>query len=60
MGYVGLKALDDVHRAPHTGFKDDYTVNFRSPFPFFVDTGSALITRDNVGIYQQSAQSAQP
>ena len=58
MGYVGMKALDDAHRSPHTGFNSDYTVNFRSPFPFFVDTGSALITKDNVSIYQHSAQAA--
>ena len=60
MGYVGLKALDDAHRAPHTGFKHDYSVNFRSPFPAFVDTGTALITKDNVGVYQQSALSSAP
>ena len=58
MGYVGLKALDDAHRSPHTGFNSDYSVNFRSPFPYFVDTGSALITKENVGMYQQSAQAA--
>ena len=52
MGYVGLKALDDAHHAPHNGFSHDYSINFRSPFPFYVDTGSALITKDNVGIYQ--------
>ena len=57
MGYVGLKALDDAHRAPHSGgFNHDYSVNFRSPFPYFVDTGSALITKDNVGIYQHTAE----
>ncbi|HLI77354.1 MAG TPA: substrate-binding domain-containing protein [Acidobacteriaceae bacterium] len=58
MGYVGLKALDDAHRAPHTGFNHDYSVNFRSPFPYFVDTGSALITKDNVSIYQHTSDSA--
>lgn len=60
MGYVGLKGLDDAHRSPHTGFNHDYSVNFRSPFPALVDTGSALITKDNVGIYQQSASAATP
>lgn len=56
MGYVGLKALDAAHRLPHNGFNSDYTVDFRSPFPAFVDTGSALITKDNVSQYQPSAQ----
>ena len=55
MGYVGLKALDDAHRGPHTGFRHDYSVEAHSPFPFLVDTGSALITKDNVSIYQQLA-----
>ena len=59
MGYDGLKALDAAHRSPHTGWQHDYSVNFRSPFPAFVDTGSALITKDNVGIYQSSQSAAQ-
>lgn len=59
MGYVGLKALDDAHRSPHPGgFSHDYSVDFHSPYPAFVDTGSALITSDNAGMYQQSAASA--
>ena len=56
MGYVGLKALDDAHRAPHTGFAHDYSVTARSPFPAFIDTGTALITKDNVTLYQGPAQ----
>jgi ribose transport system substrate-binding protein len=59
MGYIGLKALDDAHRSPHSGFRSDYSVDFRSPFPLFVDTGSALITRDNVSIYQSVANRPQ-
>lgn len=56
MGYLGLKLLDDAHHMPHSGaFSQDYSVDAHSPFPSLVDTGSALITRDNVGQYQQAA-----
>ncbi len=58
MGFVGLKALDAAHRQPHANFAHDYSVNFQSPFPAFLDTGSALITKDNVGMYQHAAQSS--
>jgi ribose transport system substrate-binding protein len=51
MGYLGLKALDEVHHAKFHQFRSDYTVDFRSPFPVFVDTGSALIDKDNLSLY---------
>ena len=50
MGYVGLKSLDEAHRA-HKSYRANYTVDSQSPFPAFVDTGSALITKDNAGLY---------
>lgn len=56
MGYVGLKALDEAHRGANRQFHADYSVDLRSPFPYFVDTGSALITKENVSMYQHSAQ----
>jgi ribose transport system substrate-binding protein len=52
MGYVGLKALDDAHHMHVSGFRSDYSVDSRSPFPAFVDTGSALITKDNASMFQ--------
>lgn len=55
MGYVGLKMLDEVHRAHKakgTEFRSNYATDTSSPFPAFVDTGSALITRDNVAMFQ--------
>jgi ribose transport system substrate-binding protein len=58
MGYVGLKALDEAHRS-HKSFRTDYTVDFQSPFPAFVDTGSALITKDNVSLYNALPEPAQ-
>lgn len=51
MGYIGLKALDEIHHAHFHQLRTDYTNDFRSPFPVFVDTGSALITKDNMSLY---------
>lgn len=51
MGYLGLKALDEAHHDKFKQFRSDYTNDFRAPFPVFVDTGSALITKDNMSLY---------
>ena len=59
MGYLGLKMLDEAHRSHKGGFLSDYSVDFRSPYPTFVDTGSALITKDNVGLYEHPLGAAQ-
>lgn len=59
MGYVGLKMLDEDHRSHHGAFLSDYSVDFHSPYPVFVDTGSALITQDNVGLYEHPIQDQQ-
>jgi len=48
MGYLGLKALDEAHHAQNKSFKSTYITDPRSPFPAFVDTGSELITKENV------------
>ncbi len=56
MGYVGLKALDDVHHMHSKQFRSDYSVDFQSPFPAFIDTGSALITKENVTLFQHPLQ----
>ncbi len=52
MGYIGLKQLDEAHRSHKGDFRSTYSVDFRSPYPAFIDTGSALITQDNVAIYE--------
>jgi ribose transport system substrate-binding protein len=47
MGYIGLKALDDVlHNKPN--LNTNYRVDPRSPLPFFIDTGTALVDKSNV------------
>lgn len=58
MGYVGLKALAEVHQYPRTPFKANYTVDPFSPYPVFIDTGTALIDKANVDIYVTGAKAA--
>lgn len=58
MGYLGLKLLDETHRSHKGAFRSDYSVDFRSPFPTFVDTGSTLITKDNADLYEHPIQEA--
>ena len=58
MGYIGLKALDEVHRSKTTELKSSYTSDPHAPFPSFIDTGSALITKYNVGAFQHPTAAA--
>jgi ribose transport system substrate-binding protein len=59
MGYIGLKALDQTyHDGPKT-LRTDYSVDSFSPFPVFVDTGTALVDKVNVDMYTNSASEAQ-
>lgn len=55
MGYVGLKALDEVHHYPPKPFKTDYELDSFSPYPVFVDTGTALVDKSNVDTFQAAA-----
>lgn len=55
MGYVGLKALDQIHHSPPRDLTKDYEVDSFSPFPVFVDTGASLVDKNNVEIYIASA-----
>jgi ribose transport system substrate-binding protein len=54
MGYLGLRALDDAHHSARTPFKSSYETDPQSPFPAAVNTGSALITKDNVSLLTQA------
>ncbi len=58
MGYVGLKMLDEAHHAHKGAFRADYSVDFLSPYPTFIDTGSSLITKDNVSLYEHPVDEA--
>lgn len=55
MGYVGLKALDEIFHNPPKQFDKDFAVDSFSPFPVFVDTGTSLVDKNNVDLYLASA-----
>jgi ribose transport system substrate-binding protein len=55
MGYVGLKALDEVLHDPPTQLGKDYSVDSFAPYPMFVDTGTSLVDKSNVDLYIASA-----
>ena len=58
MGYVGLKQLDEINHHKPEPFQNNYTVDSFSRYPMFIDTGTALVTKDNVDIYIESANKA--
>jgi ribose transport system substrate-binding protein len=55
MGYVGLKALDDVFHYPPSKLNKDYSADAFAPYPVFVDTGTSLVDQSNVDLYIASA-----
>lgn len=58
MGYVGLKNLAEIHHALPTKFTTDYGVDPHSPYPVFIDTGTALVDKTNVDTFIKSASDA--
>jgi ribose transport system substrate-binding protein len=59
MAYYGLKALDEVHHYPVKDMTRNYTGDLFSPFPTFVDTGTALVDRTNVDFFLNAEKEAQ-
>ena len=59
MAFYGLKALDEIHHYPVKNLRTDYAVDTFSPFPVFVDTGTAQVDKENVDIFAASATAAQ-
>jgi ribose transport system substrate-binding protein len=59
MAYYGLKSLDEIHHYPPRSLQVDFVTDTFAPFPVFVDTGTALVDKDNVDLYIRSAQAAQ-
>jgi ribose transport system substrate-binding protein len=55
MGYVGLKALDEVFHNPPAQLNQDYSADPFAPYPAFVDTGTALVDKSNVDGYLAAA-----
>jgi ribose transport system substrate-binding protein len=59
MGYIGLRALDEIFHAPPTSLTTDYSQDAFSPYPVFVDTGTSLVDKRNVDAYIASAEAHQ-
>lgn len=59
MGYVGLKALDEIHHNLPKPFRNNYAVDSFSRYPLFVDTGTAIVDKVNVDLYIGSASAAE-
>ncbi len=55
MGYVGLKELAQIHEDELKGLTGHYETNTMAKFPSFIDTGAALVDKDNVDTYIQTA-----
>jgi len=55
MGWVGLKALDDVFHYPPKQLNKDFSVDSFATYPTFVDTGTSLVDQSNVDLYIASA-----
>jgi ribose transport system substrate-binding protein len=60
MGYVGLKALDEIFHDPPAQLNKDYSVDAFAPYPVFVDTGTSLVDKSNVDVYLAAAAAHAP
>jgi ribose transport system substrate-binding protein len=56
MGYVGLKALDEVFHNPPAQLGKNYSTDAFAPYPAFVDTGTSLVDKSNVDVFLSAAQ----
>jgi ribose transport system substrate-binding protein len=57
MAMVGLRALDDLYHSKLPSLETDWSKDSFSPLPAFVNTGSALIDKNNVQAFQQAQKS---
>jgi ribose transport system substrate-binding protein len=58
MAFYGLKALDEVYHAPPPSLSRNFAADPFSPYPVFVDTGTALVDKKNVDTYIAAAAQA--
>jgi ribose transport system substrate-binding protein len=56
MGYVGLRALDEIYHAPPKNLSRDLSGDSFAQLPVFVDTGTTLVDKNNVDLYIASAE----
>jgi ribose transport system substrate-binding protein len=55
MAFVGLKELDEIYHNKPRSLTKDYSVDAFSEYPYFIDTGTALVDKANVDIYARAA-----
>jgi ribose transport system substrate-binding protein len=55
MGYVGLKALDEVFHNPPGQLSKDWNSDAFAPYPAFIDTGTSLVDKSNVDVFLAAA-----
>jgi ribose transport system substrate-binding protein len=55
MGYVGLKALDEVFHNPPGQLSKDWSSDAFAPYPAFIDTGTSLVDKSNVDVFLSAA-----
>lgn len=55
MGFVGLRALDEIFHDPPAQLGKDYSNDAFSPYPAFIDTGTSLVDKSNVDVYLADA-----
>ena len=58
MAYYGTKLLDDIHHHPAKPLGGNWSDNLQSPYPTFVDTGTVVVDKNNVGTVTQGSSGA--
>ena len=57
MSFVGLRMLDDLYHHKLKSLDADWAKNSFSPVPAFIDTGSALIDKNNIRAFMEAKKS---
>jgi ribose transport system substrate-binding protein len=58
MAFVGMQILDNLYHHKPASLETDWSKDSFAPIPSFVDTGSALIDKNNVDSFLQAKQNA--
>jgi ribose transport system substrate-binding protein len=58
MAFVGVQMLDNLYHHKPSSLVEDWSKDSFAPIPSFVDTGSALIDKQNVDAFLKAKQSA--
>jgi ribose transport system substrate-binding protein len=59
MGFIGLRALDQIFHDPPKSIGKDYSANSFAPYPVFIDTGTSLVDKNNVDLFLAAAAEEQ-